>query len=109
MFSHIRRILCCFILAMGFLEIPALAAISFSGDTQVGPQFYVGYNGYGTFRIDGGSTYSNTTGSVVLGSQSNGFGYATVTGAGSQWLFTNTTLAVGGSGVGRLEVLNGVL
>jgi T5SS/PEP-CTERM-associated repeat protein len=86
----------------------ARATISFSGDTQIGSQFIVGYNSYGTFRIDGGSTYTTPGSQVYLGYQSGGIGIATVTGPGSQWSFTNTSsFAVGASGIGRLEVLNG--
>ena len=108
MFSHIRRILCYIVLVLCCLETPALAAISFSGDTQIGSQFIVGHSSYGTFRIDGGSAYTTTSSQVYLGYQSGGVGIATVTGAGSQWSFTNSSsVAVGASGVGKLEVLNG--
>ena len=107
--SHFGRILCWFILLINCFSAPALATVSFSGDTQIGSQFIIGNTSYGTFRIDGGSIYTTPTpSSVVLGQQPTGFGVATVTGAGSQWAFTNSNgITVGGAGIGRLEVLNG--
>lgn len=102
------QVFCLFLLAVGSSYSTARATISFSGDTQVGSSFNVGYTGYGTFRIDGGSVYTTQSGNVTLGYLSTGVGMATVTGAGSQWQFSNSSgIAVGGTGIGRLEVLNG--
>jgi T5SS/PEP-CTERM-associated repeat protein len=84
----------------------ALSAVSFSGDTTFGSQVLIGNSTYGTFRIDGGSVYTNTTSSTIIGQQTGGIGLATVTGAGSQWN-GGVSLDVASSGVGRLEVLNG--
>src|SRR5690349_17698124 len=108
MMFYTGRILCRFALATSLLCSTVRATISFSGDTQVGSQFIVGYNSYGTFRIDGGSVYSTPSSNVLIGYQPGGIGIATVTGAGSQWSFTNSSgIAVGASGIGRLDVLNG--
>ena len=99
---------CCVALVLS--SKPTLAAVSFTGDTQIGSPFYVGYTGFGTFRIDGGSTYTSSSSTTVLGFQSSAVGIATVTGAGSQWTLTNSSgIDVGGSGYGRLEVLNGAV
>jgi T5SS/PEP-CTERM-associated repeat protein len=85
----------------------ALAAVSFSGDTTVSPQqVLVGNSGFGTFRIDGGSTFSSN--SMLIGGLQSGVGIATVTGGGSQWNITGGGLSdVGSSGIGRLEILDG--
>jgi T5SS/PEP-CTERM-associated repeat protein len=75
---------------------------------QIGSPFYVGYTGFGTFRIDGGSTYTTSSSTASIGFQSTAVGIATVTGAGSQWTLSNSSgIDVGGAGFGRLEVLNG--
>jgi T5SS/PEP-CTERM-associated repeat protein len=91
--------------------LPVRAAVSITGDTTLGPQqVIVGNTGFGTLRIDGGSIYNNPTSSQsTIGSQSAGNGIATVTGLGSQWNFpsSSTSLVVGQSGVGRLEILAG--
>jgi T5SS/PEP-CTERM-associated repeat protein len=63
----------------------------------------VGTNGYGTLRIDGGSTFNSS--SVGIGSSNSGFGRATVTDPGSIWTMSN--LSIGQGGVGQLEVSNG--
>ena len=113
--SNVRRVVAIHVFTVfaAFACCPKLApsAVSFTGDTQTGPQLYVGYTGFGTFRIDGGSTYTTTSSTAAIGFQSGAVGIATVTGAGSQWTFTNSSsgLDVGSSGFGRLEILNGGL
>jgi T5SS/PEP-CTERM-associated repeat protein len=108
---NVRRI--CIVAAGTILAVvscprAALSTISFSGDTSIGSQFIIGNTSFGTFRIDGGSTYTTSSNTVSLGYQPSGFGIATVTGSGSQWTLTNSSsIDVGASGVGRLEVLNG--
>jgi T5SS/PEP-CTERM-associated repeat protein len=84
----------------------AFGTISFSGDTTIGSQVLIGNTGFGTFRIDGGSTYTSQFGPVQIGATSSGNGIATVIDPGSQWNI-QSTIDVGGSGVGRLEILDG--
>ena len=111
--SFVRRVVAAsqaFAIFGAFVCCPklALSAVSFTGDTTIGSQLIVGNNSFGTFRIDGGSNYTTTSSTVILGSSSTGVGIATVTGAGSQWTFTNSNgVDVGSSGFGRLEILNG--
>lgn len=96
------------LLAVAGLSSPqTFGAVSFSGDVAFTPlsSTTVGNTGFGTFRIDGGSAH--TSSSVVIGSHNTGFGFATVTGTGSQWNVTANLFDVGLSGFGRLEVLQG--
>jgi T5SS/PEP-CTERM-associated repeat protein len=87
---------------------PAAADVSFSGDTTIGvSQVLIGNMGFGTFRIDGGSTYTTSSGQVSIGVQPTGVGFATVTGPGSQWSVGNVSMTVGGSGIGQLNILDG--
>jgi T5SS/PEP-CTERM-associated repeat protein len=85
------------------------SATSFSGDVTFGSTTTIGNTAFGTFRIDGGSVYNNTSfATVIIGSQSTGLGLVTVTDSGSQWVVSNSNgFTVGASGVGRLDVLNG--
>jgi fibronectin-binding autotransporter adhesin len=113
--SHARPVLAVFVLALtaaiGNCPNSAFGTISFTGDTVVSSsQFIVGNQSFGTFRIDGGSTYTTSSSSVIIGFQQGAFGIATVSGAGSQWTFSNTSgVDVGNSGVGRLEILGGAV
>jgi T5SS/PEP-CTERM-associated repeat protein len=85
-----------------------LAAVTATGDYSPNPvvdgdQLYIGSTGYGTFRIDEGTTFESDF--IVLGENPPGFGVATVTDPGSKWTFFGG--AIGQQGYGRLEVLNG--
>ena len=84
-----------------------LAAVTFSGDatTAVGGQAQIGGSGFGTLRIDGGSSYAPS--SAIIGVTSSAVGLATVTGAGSQWTLTSGSMDVGSNGFGRLDILSG--
>ncbi len=84
-----------------------LAAVTFSGDatTLVGGQAQIGGSGFGTLRIDGGSSYAPS--SAIIGATSSAVGFATVTGAGSQWTLTSGSMDVGSNGFGRLDILSG--
>jgi T5SS/PEP-CTERM-associated repeat protein len=110
--SHLNRVfLVSAVLAALVASRPktALGAVTFSGDTTIGSQIQIGINSFGTLRIDGGSSYSPASFSTVtLGVQQNGVGIATVTGPGSQWIFSSSSsIDVGSSGIGRLEILDG--
>src|SRR5690242_4887425 len=66
----------------------ALSAVSFTGDVTFGSTMTVGTSSFGSFRIDAGSTYTNSSfGTVNVGSQQGSLGLATVTDPGSQWLW----------------------
>jgi T5SS/PEP-CTERM-associated repeat protein len=87
---------------------PTRAAVTATGDFSPDPlmenQFVeIGSFGYGTFRIDGGSTFESDF--IELGGSQPGFGVATVIDAGSKWTIDGGQ--VGGSGVGRLEIRQG--
>jgi T5SS/PEP-CTERM-associated repeat protein len=89
---------------------PAFAAITVSGEVSPDPldpntSVDIGINGIGTVRIDGGTEFESN--SVELGLNQNGFGTATVTGAGTKWTFNDGV--VGRGGLGRLEILDGAL
>jgi T5SS/PEP-CTERM-associated repeat protein len=91
------------------LSEQASATITVSGDTTLSSfEIQAGINSIGTLRIDGGSTY--TSGGLRLGYQPNGFGTATVTGAGSQLTINQTSFSeIGSAGYGRLDILDGAL
>lgn len=85
---------------------PARAAVTVTGDVDPSPpspgnSLEIGQQSIGTLVINAGSTLDSSQ--VTIGD--NGLGFATVTGAGSQWFTDN--LEIGANGVGRLEVLNG--
>jgi T5SS/PEP-CTERM-associated repeat protein len=78
---------------------PASGAVTFSGDTSDdGTTVIVGNTGQGSLTIDGGSSLSNTYGTVGLSSGSNG----TVTVSGGNW--NSSSLAVGRNGNGSLNL-----
>lgn len=85
----------------------SLAVVTTTGDTSIGSQILVGNTTFGTYRIDSGSTA--TVSSMIIGSQANALGFATVTGAGTQVTLTSSApgLDVGVSGIGRLDITNG--
>jgi T5SS/PEP-CTERM-associated repeat protein len=89
----------------------AVAAVSFSGDVIINtggpsPPIQIGYQSFGSFRIDGGSVYSS--GQMSIGQNQPGFGVATVTGNGSQWNITGPA-DVGISGMAQLNILDGAI
>jgi T5SS/PEP-CTERM-associated repeat protein len=88
--------------------IESFGAVTGTGDFSPNPPVenatvQVGNNGYGTFRVDGGTTFTSSF--VGIGGGTNGFGRATVTDEGSIW--TMSGASIGQSGVGQLEVRNG--
>ena len=94
--------------AIGYFPRTSQGAVSFGGDTSTASQLVIGNSGFGTFRIDGGSMYIPSVNSAVIGSQTTGIGFATVTDPGSLWTWQSSGgIDVGSSGVGRLEILNG--
>jgi T5SS/PEP-CTERM-associated repeat protein len=77
-----------------------------ASETIVGAgAFLVGASGNGTLTIEDGATLRTSTTSTI-GVNAGGVGTASVTGAGSKWDAT-TTLRVGQTGNGTLDVLNG--
>jgi T5SS/PEP-CTERM-associated repeat protein len=88
--------------------ISSFGAVTGTGDFFPNPPeenttVQVGNNGYGTFRVDGGTAFTSSY--VTLGGGSNGFGRATVTDEGSVWTMSGAN--IGQSGVGQLEIRNG--
>ena len=69
---------------------------------------FVGQNGTSAnLRIQNGSTLTSTGTIFNIGSTGGSAGTVTVTGAGSQWILSGPTLAVGNSGTGTLNIENG--
>ena len=106
----IGRFLCAtalLLLAVG----AARAAITQSGAVAPDPidpasieDISVGVQGIGSLRVDGGSSLESDN--VQIGA--SGVGYATVTGAGSQW--SAYSIEMGASnGVGRLDITDGAV
>jgi T5SS/PEP-CTERM-associated repeat protein len=97
-----------FALLLGVGPAAAMAAVTATGDFNPNPlvdgeSLSIGFNAYGTFRIDGGSSFESNF--VEAGDEPSGFGVATVTDPGSKWTFFGGTF--GDRGYGRLEILNG--
>lgn len=89
----------------------AFGAVSISGDVSlnlgaIGAPVQIGNQTMGSLRVDDGSVIF--TGSATMGQNTPGFGTATVTGSGSQWNVTGA-MDVGGSGIGRLNILDGAV
>jgi T5SS/PEP-CTERM-associated repeat protein len=86
----------------------AVAGLSFSGDVILNTgsptgSVMVGRQTIGSLQIDNGTTFAS--GTAQLGQASTGIGTATVTGARTSW--TATTVDVGLSGIGRLDIEQG--
>jgi T5SS/PEP-CTERM-associated repeat protein len=89
----------------------AVAAVSINGDVIMssgGPSqsIQIGYQSFGSFRIDGGSVYSS--GQTSIGQNQPGFGIATVSGSGSQWNIVGPA-EVALSGMAHLNILDGAI
>ncbi|QOC23666.1 hypothetical protein IC757_05870 [Wenzhouxiangella sp. AB-CW3] len=73
---------------------------------ETGNSFSVGHNASGELSIvNGGSLH--THGSGVVGSQAGGDGSVIIRGAGSSWEVDSSNSAIGNSGAGELEILDG--
>jgi len=68
--------------------------------------FFIGYTGTGSARIEaGGLLDTDTFGELVISKWPGSFGTVTVTGAGSKWIERSTAITIGSNGI--LRVLSG--
>ena len=88
-------------LAVGAVSINGEVLFSSGGPSQ---SIQIGFQSFGSFRIDGGSVYSSSQTSI--GQNPTAFGIATVTGSGSQWNVIGPA-DVGVSGMAQLNILDG--
>ena len=83
---------------------PASGDVTFSGDTSNSTTVIVGDTGQGSLTIDGGSSLSNTGGTVGSIAGSNG----TVNVSGGNWT-NSSSLRIGNFGTGSLTITGGIV
>ena len=77
------------------------------GSRLEGAGLSIGGDGSGTFEVSGGATAQTSSGTFGVNVGSSGSG--TISGAGTNWTVTGTTLTVGGSGQGDLLISDGAV
>lgn len=87
----------------GTITVTGAGASFSSGAFNIGYSSYLGVNGNGTFNLQNGATA--TSGSVSIGNAAATSGIANISGTGTIW--NTTSVQVGQSGVGELNITAG--